>query len=243
MSDPSEDENPLGPVPAATQPSPQVVIDLPLDIQSSSERGLPWAFADEALDRGRLRPGAYLVAGDASEPVLVRVVEVDADDRVHVWPVGRGPFIPADLNLESDEPGVVWASVPPTGAPAVGALVLAGTAVAWAWTRVQAVREGLLLLELVNTSTAENGFVDITSAEVVDGYVVRLWWADGAIGEVDVEPYLTGAAGTPIRDPSVFAQLTVDPDAGTVVWPGGFDISPALLRRAATLTAEQGRQA
>jgi hypothetical protein len=103
------------------------------------------------------RPRRYLLAGNDTEPVLVQVVEIDDDGRAHVRIVGAGPFLPADLNFEAEEPGTVWAPVPPTGAPATGAIVLAGTAAAWSWVSVEAVEDSWLLLRLqASTPRATN---------------------------------------------------------------------------------------
>jgi hypothetical protein len=33
----------------------------------------------------------------------------------------------------------------------------------------------------------------------------------------------------PLHDPDVFAQVRVDAELGTVVWPGGADIAPEYL--------------
>ncbi|MCZ2818026.1 DUF2442 domain-containing protein [Modestobacter sp. VKM Ac-2984] len=224
------------PLPGLTVPLPPVRIDLPLDVQSTSERDLPWAFADEARDFAQVRPGAYLLAGDEAEPVLVQVVEVTSDGRVHVRIVGPGPFIPADLNFEAAEPGTVWARVPTAGAPAVGAVVLAGSPAAWSWVRVASVEDGWLLLRRqagpALRSARDDRFVNVTGVELAGGYTLRLTWADGAVTVVDVEPYLWGDVGAPLRDPELFATVIVDPEAGTVVWPAtGLDISPVELRR------------
>jgi hypothetical protein len=73
-------------------------------------------------------------------------------------------------------------------------------------------------------------FVDIVAVRVLDGYVLELTWADGAVTAIDVEPYLWGTLA-PLRAPELFATVTVDPEAGTVVWPNGADISPEELRR------------
>ncbi len=139
------------PVPHATLPvagpAMRVRVDLPLDVQSTSERGWPWAFVDEALDPAVVVPGAHLVAGDDSEPVLVRVVEVDADGRAHVDVLGR--LVPADLNFVDDDNRVL-ARVPPVGAPAVGTVVLTGTRFAWGRARVDHVADGWLHLDLLD---------------------------------------------------------------------------------------------
>jgi len=33
----------------------------------------------------------------------------------------------------------------------------------------------------------------------------------------------------PLNDPAFFAQVTVDTESGTVVWPGGIDLAPEPL--------------
>jgi hypothetical protein len=33
----------------------------------------------------------------------------------------------------------------------------------------------------------------------------------------------------PLNDPAYFAQVTVDPEAGTIVWPDGIDLAPEPL--------------
>ena len=59
----------------------------------------------------------------------------------------------------------------------------------------------------------------------------RLWLSfnDGARGEVDVLPLLSGPVFEPLRDPAFFAQVALDPVCGTVVWPNGADFAPEAL--------------
>jgi hypothetical protein len=33
----------------------------------------------------------------------------------------------------------------------------------------------------------------------------------------------------PLRDPELFAQVRIDPQAGTIVWPGELDMAPEAL--------------
>lgn len=37
----------------------------------------------------------------------------------------------------------------------------------------------------------------------------------------------------PLQDPSFFARVSVDADAGTIVWPNGVDLDPDMLYAAA----------
>jgi hypothetical protein len=48
--------------------------------------------------------------------------------------------------------------------------------------------------------------------------------------EVDLSyPRDRGPILEPLRDPEFFAQVTVDPEACTVVWPNGADLDPVVL--------------
>lgn len=60
---------------------------------------------------------------------------------------------------------------------------------------------------------------------------VRLTFTDGSAGEVDLGPLLRGPVFEVVSsDSSVFAQVTVDPQLGTIVWPNGADLDPDVLR-------------
>lgn len=84
--------------------------------------------------------------------------------------------------------------------------------------------------------------MDITSVEVLRDHVVRLGFADGVVKVVDLEPYLHGKVFAAIREnPTMFAAVAVDPDAGTIVWPNGADLAPDVLyegRRSARMESE-----
>jgi hypothetical protein len=70
---------------------------------------------------------------------------------------------------------------------------------------------------------------DITAASVVRHGVLRLTFADGLTGEVDVLDRMRG----PVFEQAVtlggFAEVTVDSESGTIVWPGGADLAPDTL--------------
>lgn len=46
---------------------------------------------------------------------------------------------------------------------------------------------------------------------------------------VDVSPLLTGEMFEPLKDPRIFAKLTIDPISKTIVWPNGADLAPEAL--------------
>lgn len=63
----------------------EVRITLPADVNQVDATGYMWAFLGEALEPERVAPGAIVVAGDAVEPFLARVVDVvDGDGGVIV---------------------------------------------------------------------------------------------------------------------------------------------------------------
>ncbi len=72
--------------------------------------------------------------------------------------------------------------------------------------------------------------VDVTAVEIIKGRVVRLEFSDGSERVVDLMPFLWGPAFEEIAaDDAVFAQVRVDPDIGTIVWPNGADLDPDVL--------------
>ena len=83
---------------------------------------------------------------------------------------------------------------------------------------------------------------DVVAVEAREGF--RLWvrFEDGAEGEVD----LSGLAGQGVFErwstsPEEFFQAEVDPESGTVVWPGGLDVAPDRLYAEVAQEAEEGR--
>ena len=70
---------------------------------------------------------------------------------------------------------------------------------------------------------------DITAAAAVRHGVLELTFADGLSGEVDVLDRMRGPVFDDARTPEGFAKVAVDPETGTVVWPGGADLAPDTL--------------
>ena len=69
----------------------------------------------------------------------------------------------------------------------------------------------------------------VTSVTHLGGYRVHLTFEDGTSREVDLEPVLQGDIYRPLRDPALFAQVQLDPEVHTLVWPNGADFDPAML--------------
>jgi len=74
-------------------------------------------------------------------------------------------------------------------------------------------------------------FPRIASVRVVGDYVVELIFKDGSVGQVDLAPSIVGRGGVfeALNDPSVFSQVRVDPESGTIVFPNGVDLDPDVL--------------
>jgi hypothetical protein len=76
---------------------------------------------------------------------------------------------------------------------------------------------------------------DITAVTAVRHGVLRLVFADGLTGEIEVLPRMRGPVFEEARTVEGFQQATVDAETGTVVWPGGADLAPdTLYERAST---------
>ena len=75
--------------------------------------------------------------------------------------------------------------------------------------------------------------VDVVAVSALESHRLKLRFEDGMEGEFDVA-HATAFSGVfePLRDPAYFAQVTVDPELGTVVWPSGADLDPVVLHAA-----------
>jgi Protein of unknown function (DUF2442) len=67
------------------------------------------------------------------------------------------------------------------------------------------------------------------------GYVVRVMFADGEVRDVDITPLLDTEVFSPLRDPSMFEQVRVDEEIGTIAWPNGADLDPDVIYEAMNL--------
>ena len=71
---------------------------------------------------------------------------------------------------------------------------------------------------------------DIVEVRALGGHRVHLRFEDGIEGELDLARLIrfTGVFA-PLRDEQEFAQVRVDPEAGTIVWANGADLDPVVL--------------
>lgn len=76
---------------------------------------------------------------------------------------------------------------------------------------------------------------DVIAATPLAAYKLHLCFDDGVEGDVDISKIVPfDGVFAALREPAVFRSVTVDPELGTVVWPGGADIDPLVLHSAIT---------
>ena len=71
---------------------------------------------------------------------------------------------------------------------------------------------------------------DIVAVQPLDRYKLHLTFEDDVEGIVDIAELIefTGVF-EPLRDRAYFAQVTVNPDLGTICWDNGADLDPDVL--------------
>jgi len=71
---------------------------------------------------------------------------------------------------------------------------------------------------------------DIVEVEARSNFRVWVRFEDGLEGEADLSDLVGKGVFKRWRDnPTEFAEVAVDPDSGTIVWPGGLDVAPDRL--------------
>lgn len=69
----------------------------------------------------------------------------------------------------------------------------------------------------------------IQSAEYVSEHRIRIEFADGTKGVIDLSSELWGEVFEPLADPEVFRQFRLDAELNTLTWPTGADLAPEFL--------------
>ena len=79
-------------------------------------------------------------------------------------------------------------------------------------------------------------FPRVTRVRHVKDYELEISFSDGTVAKLDFRGRITGRGGVfrPLESVDFFAQVTVDPEAGTLVWPNGVDFCPDVLYADAT---------
>ncbi len=87
---------------------------------------------------------------------------------------------------------------------------------------------------MIVTTHRATGLEVVVDGLVIPPYTLEVTFDHGVVRRIDLEPELSGDVFEPLKDPQVFAQVTVDQEAGTVVWPNGADLAPEFLYEAGT---------
>ncbi len=69
----------------------------------------------------------------------------------------------------------------------------------------------------------------VKTAEYINGYCIRVSFADGKSSQIDLEDELWGEIFEPLRDPEYFKQFFVNAELNTIQWPNGADLAPEFL--------------
>ena len=74
-------------------------------------------------------------------------------------------------------------------------------------------------------------FPRVSDVQILGDYRLELFFTDGTHGELDFRARIVGRGGVfkPLQDVEFFRQVSVDREAGTVVWPNGVDFCPDVL--------------
>ena len=69
----------------------------------------------------------------------------------------------------------------------------------------------------------------VTETTYEHDFVVHVRFADGTEGDVDLSNELYGELFEPLKDVTIFRQVSVHPEFHTLFWPNGADIAPEFL--------------
>jgi hypothetical protein len=71
--------------------------------------------------------------------------------------------------------------------------------------------------------------LEVTAAEYLDGYRVRVTFNNGEAGIVDLAGALWGSMFEPLKDPATFRRFEVSPVLHTICWENDADLAPEHL--------------
>jgi hypothetical protein len=71
--------------------------------------------------------------------------------------------------------------------------------------------------------------LEVTSAEYAGGHRIRLCFANGESGIVDLEESLWGPVFEPLKDPEQFQRFALSETLHTISWENGADFAPEYL--------------
>ncbi len=79
-------------------------------------------------------------------------------------------------------------------------------------------------------------FPRVTGVRHISDYELEIRFSDGTVANLDFRKRIVGRGGVfqSLEDIEFFAEVAVDREAGTLVWPNGVDFCPDVLYAEAT---------
>jgi len=79
-------------------------------------------------------------------------------------------------------------------------------------------------------------FPRVAQVRHLQDYELEISFSDGTVAKLDFRGRVAGRRGVfaPLQSVDFFAQVSVDREAGTLVWPNGVDFCPDVLYAEAT---------
>ena len=81
-------------------------------------------------------------------------------------------------------------------------------------------------------------FLHVKAVSHRHDFILRIEFSDESIRDVDLSEELKGEVFEPLRDPTVFRQVRVNPETQTIEWPNGADLAPEFLHEKGTDVAQ-----
>ena len=83
----------------------------------------------------------------------------------------------------------------------------------------------------------------VTHFDVIGPYTLLVSFSDATTQRIDFRPVLRGRVFGPLQDLATFNAVSLDREAGTLVWPNGADFDPTTLHEWPTVSAELAARA
>lgn len=79
-------------------------------------------------------------------------------------------------------------------------------------------------------------FPRVTKVHHIKNYLLEISFSDGMVSRIDLRESIVGRGGVfePLQSVEFFRRVSVDREAGTLVWPNGVDFCPNVLYSKAT---------
>ena len=72
-------------------------------------------------------------------------------------------------------------------------------------------------------------FLHVTHVQYLHDYQIQVTFNNGKTGIADLSVALTGGVFSELQNQNLFAQVRVDDELNTLVWPNGADLAPEYI--------------